>query len=417
MKLAGRTIVLGVCGGIAAYKSAELVRELRQAGARVRVIMTRHAQEFITPLTLQTLSGEPVATDLFDLGQESEIGHIALADAAEALVVAPATANVIGKMAAGLADDLLSTVLLAARAPVVVAPAMNVHMYENPVVQENLQRLVSRGARVVVPDCGSLACGYEGPGRLPDAAVLLEEIAAALAVQDLTAETVLVTAGPTREYLDPVRFLSNRSSGKMGFALARAARRRGARVVLISGPTALPEPRGVELVWVETAEEMAAAATRAAPEATVAIAAAAVADYRPAKRATEKESKLGGASSLALAATPDVVASLPRRPSLIAVGFAAETRDLVVRARAKLERKHLDLIVANDVTAEGAGFDVDTNRVTLVAADGVAELPLLEKDDVADAILDRVCDLRRDRPLGRAEKPAGLSTRRASRTG
>jgi phosphopantothenoylcysteine decarboxylase / phosphopantothenate---cysteine ligase len=414
MSLAGRTIVLGVSGGIAAYKSAELVRELRQAGARVRVIMTRHAQEFITPLTLQTLSGEPVATDLFDLGQESQIGHIDLADAADVVAVAPATANVVAKIAAGLADDLLSTVLLATRAPIVVAPAMNVHMYENPIVQENLARLAGRGVRVVAPDHGSLACGYEGPGRLPDAAVLREEIAAALAAPDLAGETVLVTAGPTREYLDPVRFLSNRSSGKMGFAIARAARRRGARVVVVSGPTALPEPRGIELVRVETAAEMAASAARAAGDATIVIAAAAVADYRPAERRADKEAKLAGASSLALEATPDVVASLPRRPELIVVGFAAETQDLVSRARAKLERKRLDLIVANDVSAEDAGFDVDTNRVTLIGGDGATELPLLAKDDVADAVLDRIREIRGRRPL-RVERPAGLAARRASR--
>jgi phosphopantothenoylcysteine decarboxylase / phosphopantothenate---cysteine ligase len=413
MRLAGKTIVLGVSGGIAAYKAAELVRELRQADARVRVIMTRHAQEFITPLTLQTLSGEPVATDLFDLGQESQIGHIDLADSADAVAVAPATANVIAKMAAGLADDLLSTVLLATRAPVVIAPAMNVHMYENAVVQENLARLKVRGARLVAPDHGSLACGYEGPGRLPDAAVLREEIAAALAPKDFADETVVVTSGPTREYLDPVRFLSNRSSGKMGLALARAARRRGARVVLVSGPTALDAPRGVEVLRVETAEEMAAAATRAAAEATVVIAAAAVADYRPASRGGDKEAKVPGPTSLALEPTTDVVASLPRRPELIVVGFAAETRDLATRARAKLERKRLDLIVANDVTAEGAGFDVDTNRVTLVGARDVEELPLLGKDEVADAVLDRVRDIRRARPMSSGARAPAKTARRA----
>jgi phosphopantothenoylcysteine decarboxylase/phosphopantothenate--cysteine ligase len=412
MRLAGRTVVLGVSGGIAAYKAAELVRELRQAGARVRVIMTRHAQEFITPLTLQTLSGEPVATDLFDLGQESQIGHIDLADSAEVVAVAPATANVIAKLAAGIADDLLSTVLLATRAPVVVAPAMNVHMYENPAVRENLARLTARGVRVIEPDSGFLACGYEGPGRLPDTAVLREEIATALVPQDLAAETVLVTSGPTREYLDPVRFLSNRSSGKMGMAIARAARRRGARVVLVSGPTSLPAPRGVELVQVETAEEMAASASRAAREATVAIAAAAVADYRPARRTKDKDAKVAGPNSLPLEPTVDVVAALTRRPGLIVVGFAAETQDVVARARAKLGRKNLDFIVANDVTAEGAGFDVDTNRVTLVTADDAAELPLLPKDDVADALLDKVADLRRQRkPLRSVEK----GPRRASR--
>lgn len=400
MRLDGRTVVVGVSGGIAAYKSAELVRELRRIGARVRVVMTRHAQEFITPLTLQTLANEPVATELFDLGQESQIGHIELADSADVLVVAPATANLIGKMAAGLADDLLSTILLATRAPVVLAPAMNVHMLESAVVQENLARLAARGVRVVAPDTGSLACGYEGPGRLPDAAILCEEIAAALAADDLLGEAVLVTAGPTREYLDPVRFLSNRSSGKMGFALARAARRRGARVVVISGPTQVPAPRGVELQRVDTAEEMMAGAREAVGAASIVIAAAAVADYRPARRTLEKEAKTGGRSTLELESTPDVVASLPRRPGLIVVGFAAETRDLTARASEKLRRKQLDLIVANDVTAEGAGFDVDTNRVTLVDAAGATELPLLDKDAVADAVLDRVVQIRRGEGRG-----------------
>jgi phosphopantothenoylcysteine decarboxylase / phosphopantothenate---cysteine ligase len=411
MKLAGRTVVLGVTGGIAAYKSAELVRELRRVGARVRVIMTRHAQEFITPLTLQTLAGEPIATELFDLGQESQIGHIDLADSADVVLVAPATANLVGKMSAGLADDLLSTVLLATRAPVVLAPAMNVHMWENPLVQENLARLATRGVRVVPPDRGSLACGYEGLGRLPDAPVLLEEVSAALAPDDFAGETVLVTAGPTREYLDPVRFLSNRSSGKMGFALARAARRRGARVVLVSGPTALPEPRGIEVVRVETAAEMAQAATRAATEATVAIAAAAVADYRPASCTMDKEAKVSGPTSLELEPTLDVVASLPRRAGLIVVGFAAETHDVIARARGKLGRKRLDLIVANDVTAEGAGFDVDTNRVTLVGTEEAVELPLLDKDEVADAVLDHIRELRRARSLSPQLTPA---SRRAS---
>jgi phosphopantothenoylcysteine decarboxylase/phosphopantothenate--cysteine ligase len=269
-------------------------------------------------------------------------------------------------------------------------------MFENAVVQENLARLAARGIRIVPPDSGSLACGYEGMGRLPDAGVLLEEIAAALAPDDLAGETVLVTAGPTREYLDPVRFLSNRSSGRMGYALARAARRRGAAVLLVSGPTGLDDPRGMTTRRVETAEEMAREATDAVAEASVVIAAAAVADYRPAERSAGKEAKRAGRSALELEGTPDVVASLPRRRELIVVGFAAETGDLVARAREKLGRKQLDLIVANDVTAEGAGFDVDTNRVTLIDAAGAQELPLLDKDAVADAVLDRIVVLRRD---------------------
>jgi phosphopantothenoylcysteine decarboxylase/phosphopantothenate--cysteine ligase len=397
--LRDRAVVLGVSGGIAAYKAAELVRALRQHGARVRVVMTRNAQQFITPLTLQTLSGQPVSTDLWDLTQESQIGHIDLADSAEAMLIAPATANVVAKLAHGIADDLLTTVVLATRARIVVAPAMNVHMYESGIVRENLARLRERGMRVVEPDAGALACGYEGQGRLPDADVLLEELAAALAPQDLAGETVLVTAGPTREYLDPVRFLSNRSSGRMGFALARAALRRGARVVLVAGPTVLADPRGAEVVRVESAQEMAEAVDAHAARASVAIAAAAVADYRPRRRARDKAAKVQGAVTLELETTRDIVAGIDRsRPGLIVVGFAAETGDPVEKARGKLARKGLDLIVANDVTAPGAGFDVETNVVTLVDRNGQVALPLLAKDAVADAILDRVVALRAARP-------------------
>ena len=410
MNLHDRSVVLGVTGGIAAYKSAELVRALRQRGARVRVVMTRGAQQFITPLTLQTLSGHPVSTDLWDLTQESQIGHIELADTAEALLIAPATANVIAKLACGIADDLLSTIALATRARLVIAPAMNVHMYENPVVQENLDRLRRRGARIVTPDSGSLACGYEGPGRLPDADVLVEEVLGALAPQDMAGETVLVTAGPTREYLDPVRFLSNRSSGKMGFAVARAAARRGARAVLVTGPTSLADPRGLDVVRVESAAEMARAVDAHAGAASVVIAAAAVADYRPKRRADRKDPKVKGATTLDLETTRDIVATIDRsRRDRVVVGFAAETGDPVEKARGKLERKKLDLIVANDVTAAGAGFDVETNVVTLVDTSGATSLPMLDKDDVADAILDRVIALRAERT-----KPA-RSARRSSR--
>lgn len=426
MNLHDRAIVLGVTGGIAAYKSAELVRALRQRGARVRVVMSRGAQQFITPLTLQTLSGQPVATDLWDLTQESEIGHIELADSAEVLLIAPATANVIAKLAYGIADDLLTTVALATRARIVVAPAMNVHMFEAAVVQENLARLRTRGMRIVTPDSGALACGYEGLGRLPDPDVLIEEVRAALSAQDLAGETVLVTAGPTREYLDPVRFLSNRSSGKMGFAVARAALRRGARAILVTGPTALPDPRGVEVVRVETAAEMASAVDRKVGEASVVVAAAAVADYRPRRRADEKAAKVKGATTLELETTRDIVATMERggreRGGLerIVVGFAAETGDPIAKARGKLERKRLDLIVANDVTAAGAGFDVETNVVTLVDATSTTSLPLLDKDDVADAILERVVALRAERgkPVRAAERrrakvaPLGAARRR-----
>ncbi|MBM4265169.1 MAG: bifunctional phosphopantothenoylcysteine decarboxylase/phosphopantothenate--cysteine ligase CoaBC [Deltaproteobacteria bacterium] len=418
MRLEGKSVLLGVTGGIAAYKAPEIVRSLRQRGARVRVVLTQSALEFVTPLSLQTVSGEKVSTSLFDLGQESEIGHIQLADGADVVLIAPATANVIGKCAAGLADDLLTTILLATRAPVVVAPAMNVHMYENSLVQENLSRLAGRGWRIVEPDVGSLACGYEGLGRLPDPNVLLEEVSAALAPDDFARETVLITAGPTREPIDPVRFVSNRSSGKMGFALARAAARRGARVVLVTGPTSLADPRHVRTVRVETAEEMARVVRGEARAATVVIAAAAVADFRPSRPAKEKAPKKKGRSTLELEATPDVIATaVPRGPGRVVVGFAAETTDLIERARGKLERKALDLIVANDVTAAGAGFDVETNLVTLIDRAGTEALPLQGKDEVADAILDRVARLRTSRQRGQAPSTRPRVSRSAGRAG
>lgn len=417
MKLDARTVLLGIAGGIAAYKTPELVRALRAAGARVRPVLTRAAQEFVTPLALQTVAGEAVATDLFDLTQESEIGHIDLADHSDVVLVAPASANLIARAAGGLADDLLTTVLLATRAPIVLAPAMNVNMYENPIVRENLDRLRARGFSIVEPDSGSLACGYEGAGRLPDADVLVEAVRGALAPDDLQGERVVVTAGPTREYLDPVRFLSNRSSGKMGYALARAAARRGAEVVLVAGPGELPAPRGMEVVVVESAGEMAAAVKRAAGRCTVMIAAAAVADYRPKERNAEKSPKRRGATRLELEETPDVVvSSVPRRNGRIVVGFAAETGSAEEKARAKLERKKLDLIVANDVAEEGSGFDVDTNRVVLVDSQDRKALPLMDKNEVADAILDRVMDLRR-RTRGGRKKVAGTSRAKSAGTG
>ena len=396
--LSGKTVILAVGGGIAAYKSAELVRRLRDEGAVVRVVMTRSAEQFITRLTLQALSGERVATDLFDLTQESEIGHIELADSAEVVLVAPATANIVGKLANGIADDLLTTVLLATRAPIVLAPAMNVHMYESEVVQANLGVLRDRGVTVVPPDVGSLACGYEGPGRQPDPPVLLEAVRGALAEPDWAGETLLITAGPTREPLDPVRYLSNRSSGKMGYALARAARRRGARVLLVSGPTALEAPAGVEMDRVETASEMAASVRLRESEATVVIAAAAVADYTPTDVGAEKAAKSGGAVSLALSVTEDIVAqAVGRREGLFVAGFAAETHDVLSRAEAKRQRKNLDMIIANDVARADAGFDVDTNLVTILDDSGRLELPLLSKEDVADRILDRILHQRSTR--------------------
>ena len=392
MRLDGKTVVVGVSGGIACYKACEVVRLLVAAGARVRVVMTAAAQRFVTPLTFQTLAGQPVATDTFDLTQESEIGHIRLADEADAIAIAPATANVIAKLATGLADDLLTTVLLVARAPVVLAPAMNVHMWEHPTVQENLARLVARGAHVVGPTSGWLACGYEGTGRLAEPDDIVEEILRVLAPQDLAGERVLVSAGPTQEAIDPVRYLSNRSSGKMGYAIARVARRRGAEVTLVTGPTALRPPAGVQVVSVTTAEEMARAVQAAFASATVVIMGAAVADYRPRRTLDRKLKKAGQPLTLDLEANPDILRRLStRKGRRLLVGFAAETNDLVSEARRKLADKRLDLIVGNDVTAPGAAFGGDTNVVHLIDAAGQEEaLPVLAKEEVAERVLDWV---------------------------
>jgi phosphopantothenoylcysteine decarboxylase/phosphopantothenate--cysteine ligase len=391
-----KTIVLGITGGIAAYKAAEIVRLLVKEGATVRVIMTKNAQEFITPLTLQTLSGNPVSTEIFSLTQESEIGHIRLADTADLILIAPATANVIAKLAHGLADDLLTTVLLATTAPVVIAPAMNVHMYAHPLVQENLRKLTSLGYRVVEPSEGLLACGYEGKGRLADPEDIVEEVHATLTKKDLSGERVIVTAGPNCEPIDPVRFISNRSTGKMGFALARIAWRRGAEVTLVSGPTGLTPPRGVRFCAVRTAHEMQQAVLEHYAEATVVVAAAAVADYRPAHVAPQKLKKGEGKVVIELARNPDILADLGRQKgNRILIGFATETENVVQNAERKLRSKNLDLIVANDVTQEGAGFAGDTNIVTLIDRNGHHEsLPLMSKDDVAHAVYDRMLTLK-----------------------
>ena len=394
--LKGKNIVLGVTGGIAAYKAAEIVRLLVKEGATVRVIMTTSAQEFITPLTLQTLSGNPVSTDTFNLTQESEIGHIRLADTADLLLIAPATANVIAKLAHGLADDLLTTVLLATTAPIVIAPAMNVHMYAHPLVQENLRKLIL-GYRVVEPSAGFLACGYEGKGRLADPEDIVEEVHATLTKKDLSGERVIVTAGPNCEPIDPVRFISNRSTGKMGFAMARIAWRRGAEVTLISGPTELTPPRGVRFCPVRTAREMQQAVLEHYAEATLVVAAAAVADYRPAHVAPQKLKKGEGKVVIELARNPDILADLGRQKgNRLLIGFATETENVVQNAELKLRSKNLDLIVANDVTQAGAGFAGDTNIVTLIDRNGNHEsLPLMSKDEVAHAVYDRVLLLKK----------------------
>lgn len=383
-------VVLGVTGGIACYKALEIVRLLVQEPCSVRVVMTRAAAEFVTPLSFQTLSGEPVATDLFSLTQESEIGHINLADSADLLVVAPATANAVAKLAAGIADDVLTTVALATRAPLLVVPSMNVHMLAHPMVQANLEKLRSVGCHVMEAASGYLACGYEGKGRLPEPAAIVEEVHRLLRPGDLAGERVVVTAGPSREPLDPVRFLSNRSSGKMGYALARAAARRGAQVALVSGPTALAPPAGVRTVPVVTAHDMREAVLAEFDEATAVFMAAAVADYRPRSASKHKMKRGGEAIRVEFVPNPDILAELgARKRSQVVVGFAAETESLLENARSKLHRKNLDLLVANDVTREDSGFDVDTNAVTLLDRDGAATpLPLMSKD----ALADRLCD-------------------------
>jgi phosphopantothenoylcysteine decarboxylase/phosphopantothenate--cysteine ligase len=392
-----KTIVLGVTGGIAAYKAAELTRLYVKAGADVHVIMTRGAQEFITPLTLQTLSSNPVHTEMFNLLSEREVGHISLADRADVFVVAPATANLVGKVAGGIADDLLTTTIMANKAPVLLAPAMNVNMWENPIYQRNQADLEQLGYHFVQPVEGFLACGWEGKGKLADPAEIFEETIGLTLPNDLAGETVLVTAGPTREEIDPVRYISNYSSGKMGYAIARAARLRGAKVVLVSGPSALSQPVGVERICVTSAAEMKEAVLARCDEATIIVKAAAVADYRPAHRAEHKMKKHNtDALNLELEKNPDILSELGRRKGhRTLVGFAAETRDLLENARKKLTEKNLDLIVANDITQQHAGFDVDTNVVRLLAPDGSEEiLPEMSKDEVAHRLLDRILALR-----------------------
>jgi phosphopantothenoylcysteine decarboxylase/phosphopantothenate--cysteine ligase len=362
--------------------------------------MTEAATRFVSPMTFEALSRHPVFHDQWALGEQGDIRHISLADDAELLLVAPATANILGKLARGIADDALSTLHLATRAPVAVAPAMNVNMYSHPAVLENLQILRSRGVRVVEPGEGYLACGWLGKGRLAEVGDIVDAAMALLARRtDLAGETVLVTAGPTVEDVDPVRFLSNRSSGKMGYRIAEAARDRGARVVLVSGPTALPAPHGVELVPVRSAADMERAVGARSGEATVVVAAAAVADYRPASPSASKIKKTDGPQVLELVRTTDILAGLGRaKGSRVLVGFAAETEDLLENARRKLEGKNLDLVVANDVTAPGAGFGSDTNTVTLLRRDAPPEaLPTASKREVAERILDAVRELRAGR--------------------
>ncbi len=394
--LQGKCVILGVTGGIAAYKAAELLRLLIKAGAEVHVVMTRSAQEFVAPLTFQTLSGNPVHTGLFNLIQEQEIGHISLADRADLVLIAPATANLVGKVANGIADDLLTTTILATRSKVLFAPAMNSNMWENPIYRENQAKLEELGYYFIQPAYGELACGWQGQGKLPDPQDIFNSAHALLGNKDLAGKTVLVTAGPTREEIDPVRFLSNYSSGKMGYAIACAARNRGARVVLVSGPVNLCEPSGVETIQVVSALEMYEAVMKQADHADLIIKAAAVADFRPVVRGEQKTKKGNSATmTVELQRNPDILAELgQKKGSRVLVGFAAETEELLKHARLKLESKNLDMIVANDVTQEGAGFDGDTNIVRFLTADGkVEELAQMSKEEVAERLLDRVLSL------------------------
>ena len=396
--LKGENIILGVTGGIAAYKAAELVRLLVKEEANVHVVMTRNAQEFITSLTFQTLSGNPVATDPFVLIEERKIGHIALADLAELIVILPATANIIGKIANGIADDFLSTMVMASRAPVLFAPSMNVNMWENKAVQVNIQTLLERGYHFIEPGEGELACHWYGKGRLAELTEVMERIEDFFCPKDLKGEKILITGGPTQEPIDPVRFITNRSSGKMGYALAKVAKRRGAEVILVTGPTSLPIPRrDIEVIPVQTAGEMRETVLSHIEGCSAVIKAAAVSDFRPKVMSQRKLKKAEASRSLELEKTEDILGEIgKKKKDRVLVGFAAETEDLVENARKKLKEKNLDFIVVNDVTKPGAGFGLDTNQVKILYPSGEAkDLPLMSKEEVSQLILDEVVKLLR----------------------
>jgi phosphopantothenoylcysteine decarboxylase/phosphopantothenate--cysteine ligase len=402
-------IALGVSGGVAAYKAAEVLRGLQDHGVHVQVVMTRGAQEFVRPLTFAALSGEKVITEMFaaesgdaPANVDSAIEHMAVAQSIDALLVVPATADVLARFAQGIANDFLSTLYLATTAPVIVAPAMNVNMWNHAATQSNLQILRKRGVRIVEPGEGYLACGMTGAGRLAEnEAIIAATLEALGASQELSGETVLITAGPTREKIDPVRYMTNRSSGKMGYALAEAALRRGARVLMVSGPTALKPPAAAEVTWVESAEEMRKAVLDLFPSVGIVIKTAAVADYRP-KRQSPTKIKRAGSISLEMEATPDILAELTRkRGSQIIVGFAAETDNVLENARKKLVAKSLDAIVVNDVSREGVGFDSDRNAVTILTHSEVVEVPETTKWEVAQRVLDQVVRLRTPTPAGK----------------
>lgn len=389
--LTGKRVVIGVTGGIAAYKACELTRLFVKAGASVRVVMTEHAKEFVQPLTFETLTGNQVYTDQFH--KAWEIGHISLQNFADLTVIAPATANIIGKMASGIADDLLSTTVMAMTTPVLIAPAMNSGMWRNPAAQANMETLKTRGIRVVGPGTGELACGISDVGRMSEPSEIFEKAKGILlSKRDFEGKTVLVTAGPTREKLDPVRFLTNRSTGKMGYAIAEAARDRGAFVELVTGPVNLPAPAGVNVTRVESAMDMFSAVTEIAKRADVVIQAAAPADFTPENVKEQKIKKTGDNMTLTLVSTPDIAKHLGsvKREGQVLVAFAAETENVTENAQGKRKRKNADLIVANDVTRPGAGFGTDTNVVTVLSEEGMTEYPQMSKKDVADKILDHV---------------------------
>lgn len=386
--LNGKNIILGVTGGIAAYKALELTRLFVKNGASVWPVMTRAAREFITPLSLQTLARNPVSIGLFDVGQEARASHIELAEKADIVVIAPATANILGKVAGGIADDLLSTIIMATKAPTLFAPAMNTNMYENRIVQDNIKKLKGLGYCFIGPGEGELACGYEGKGRLAPVEDILDAIEDCISPKDLKGQKVLVSAGPTREFIDPVRFISNPSSGRMGYALARSARRRGAEVVLVSGPSYLRLPRGVALTRVTTAEEMYEVAMRHYPQSTVVIMASAVSDYRPRVTQRRKVKKEDVSLTIELERTQDILKEMgDKKRGQLLVGFALETDETLANAERKLKEKNLDIIVANDPK----GFDAETSQVTIIDRDGgMEELPILLKEEIAERVLDKV---------------------------
>lgn len=388
--LRNKSVLLGVTGGVAAYKAVDLIRRLREEGSSVTVIMTEAAKNFITPLSLEVASKNKVYSDLF----RDPLSHVTLPANADIMVIAPTTANIIGKFAKGIADNLLSTSLLSFNGRVVIAPAMNWRMYENPIFQENLKYLLSHGVIQVGPEKGSLACGEEGIGKMANISQIVESIKSALTINDLVNEKVVVTAGPTREYLDPVRFLSNRSSGKMGYAMAIAAFRRGAEVTLISGHSSLQQPEGIKFISVETADEMFNAVNKELHLSTVLIMSAAVFDFMPVEKFQEKIEK-SGEILLKLIRTPDIISEVgKKRNKPFIIGFAAETGRRLERTRKKLKEKNMDMIVFNDVTEAGSGFDVDTNRVVIIDKENETELPLLSKESVAEAILDRFIEIK-----------------------